>query len=222
MHFFVGIQTSTDYETTGNVFPQAGFALADNDFETYDIVQRNLGYRAFTIDNKPVFRLDKKAILTDVLSHSLGGRALLVNENFRDHLTGFKLEHIRFLPVTVIDRSKKEHAYFLMYPVRDMTYEIDYPGTIFQVSEINGSEVSRFKVNSAKEYSHRTIRIVGMEIWPVDGVLKLKTKVDIDDLLVFGLILGRLSFFASEALAAHLENTKLTGFDITRVRLEIL
>lgn len=161
-------------------------------------------------------------MLTDVLTQSfISSPGLLISLRMRALFQEFNLDEFEFVPVVVEDKHKTLHEYFWLHQPADPLTRIDYVQTYFEVRELEGKVVSRFKVGSLKELATRTLRIVGMEVIPENNLLRLKPPGYEADMITFDTIY-RERVFVEERLALRLEEAGFTGYDITSTVLEIV
>jgi hypothetical protein len=204
---------STDEEDIGDVDGiQCGFndSLMTDTFVNLSIYEP---YRHHTIN---VFRLDPKAIITDVLSIGTQPfKGILVSQKMYEIIKQFPVNQMNAIEATVHYRGKYLDYVWLDF-FGDLTDSIDYDKTIFHL-KIQGFlsatyenleiENTRDKlIELDKTIAGLTKRIIPKKIYC------FRDSINNNHIVRIGHF--DLNFYFSEGLKKELEKNHLTGFDL--------
>ena len=162
---------------------------------------------------KIIFKLSKKAILTDFLSNSaIGARGYLVSQKAKEILIEFNLMDYQFYPV-IIQTSKGELIYFWLHLTQpDLIHEIDYRKSIFYETKWEFRE-DVIQINSYDDYLEKkkldTKASFGAELDKTVVKEQFNKELDLFTFLPFD-----NNIYISEKLKNSFLVNNITGIDI--------
>lgn len=210
------IKNSSNRKEIG-CYPQCEGVPDGYDFGMYDNPNSitNLNNDFFP-DFEPeiIVQLDKKAKLTDVVSHTnFYSRGLFVNEKVKNILEHFKLPNHKFYSGTLI-YNKQKLQYYWFHLVKKDLHGIDFVQSEFRTGfSPNDLDDEVLEVNSYDDFkNYKKVKPKPFNIWGSNIKLEEKYCNYNLDIIYFPFI--HRDIFASENLVNKLKEEKITGLDI--------
>jgi len=196
---------------TGKVYPQSQ-RMRDGYFYKSPNSCWNITWNKLPNFNPDLnyFVLEKKAKLTDVISAVSLPVGYLMNDRTKNVITQFKLPKHQFYSASVMQNSTIFDNYNLFLHVGDISENIDYQNSEFQVLQIN-EVIETFCVNSKVEFENKKASLSPFhKINALKIALLNEENIDTD---VFLLNFDTRTYI-SHRLKTALEEAHITGIEI--------
>jgi len=162
---------------------------------------------------KMIFKLSKKAILTDFLSNSAtGGTGYLISQKLKDILTEFNLMDSRIYPVIIHTAKGDLLYYFLLLSEPDLIHKVNYTKSIFYETKY-GFKENIIQISSFADYKEKkkqdTKASFGVKLDKTVVTEKFNKDLDMFTFLPFD-----NNVYISQRLKKALIINNITGIDI--------
>jgi hypothetical protein len=219
------IYTTTDFESVGNVFPQAVSVYSDlkrvvnalkdpTSYAAYEAM-RNIWHGPVAQDTVWDFYLEKKAVLTDVLSSAslLIDPGFLISTRVYDILREFDGGTVEFINCLVHDK-RQSYPYFYLYPRGGLVdRHIDIENTVFVLLDATDDNFRlEYKANNMQHFKQRMQNVSFTRRLTTKDGLYFRDYLPTADIIMLEYFGSRL--FVSERLWERLEASRITGLEM--------
>lgn len=211
------ISPSSDYNKVG-VFHQVESVSPGYDLHASNSVHQ-LTYREFPdfVPNLNYFILEKKAILTDVLSNGyISATGFLLSSRFKSLLTEYKLPEHRFYQATLEYKGKFLHDYSWFHLATDTINIVDFPNSTFNITDYFEEVIeANIGIKNNEDYISKSREVTDKNIMHLISPEKIKLKKEPElDLFLLGF---GIEIYISKRLRDRLIHEGITGLEIIPV-----
>ncbi|MFY9309461.1 MAG: hypothetical protein WAQ28_10485 [Bacteroidia bacterium] len=156
------------------------------------------------------FKLENKAILTDVISTSnIHAKGFLISNGFKNLLFDFNIIEHKFYPSSVI-ANNISYDYYWLHLVKNNFNGIDFSNSTFYNTAIFGSRLTRITISSYDDYIEQCKRISNLNRIVVTKLVLTESFLSMNyDLFFFPYIHDFV--IASEELISTIKKHKISG-----------
>lgn len=166
----------------------------------------------------PIYRMERNAILTDLVSNVPLGNPLMISHRCLNLLEKFKLPKYQTFPLKFKQRGKLYENYVALAFLKDPTYIncISWENSLFyKTKDFHRTRISDYKIHSMEEFSQRKEELEkeGFGLYP-EIRIRYPYEYDIINFNTFPLPFG---YLCGGKVKTLITDAKLTGFKFERL-----
>jgi len=206
-------------ESESGVYPQVDNMGVFYDWDKVDSITRLTANSELSfIPDFQTFTLDRKAVLTDVLSQSfVSSPGLLISKKVRDTFKAMKIQdHIYYDAKVNYQGSILE--YYWMHFSSFYEQSVDYEQSNFNLFDMFSHQVGQESFGSLSEFESRCCQLaLGLTGQMVPNKLYSSQEFDL-----FVVTTNEPIYFVSDELAKRLIDSRVSGLELVKSPLEVV
>lgn len=220
MNKWYRVRESTDPKIIGPVNSQTAFAQTPVD-SRHPLLSKNIRNTyvpdvSTVITMKPI--LEKKAILTDLISGSangVGAVQLMISTRLKEILERYTDGNIQYFPLTVLYQNVEINSYWLTNAYAFNPEWVDFEKSVVRLNNYEDSSKSRdIEIETLEQFNSLVDRLS----WPEAVTIKeLALHCPEKDIFVLNRVTGGIGYYVSEKVKFEIEDKGCTGIDFDLV-----